>query len=312
MNKKVILSIFFSIIIYGLIISFFGPKSLFTTIQKVPLSDIILAIGLVILSLVFEFFRWNYYLKQLKIKIKLKRNIAVFLSGLSLALLPSKSGELVRYAILKKDNIPFNKTVPIHFISNITGFAVVLGYSLPIILIMGNLNLFLISILIVSIFFFSLMKPGIYLTILDVIQRFTGMKIFASLKEGIISSKKLLKLKDLVITLFLTIIYHGILGWAFVTIARNFEITVPLYIAFSIYSISLILGVLSMLPGGIGAVEGGSLIMLSRYMASDSAVVLIILMRFITLWITMVIGVVALNFALFSKNQNKKLQKTVL
>jgi uncharacterized protein (TIRG00374 family) len=146
----------------------------------------------------------------------------------------------------------------------------------------------------------------VYLKLISLIKNKTNFKFISGLEKTILYSKKLVGIKELLVSLILTVIYWGCIGIAFLIIASNFKINIPIFVAFSVYSISLILGVLSMLPGGVGMVEGSSIIILSNYMDASSAAVLVIIMRIITLWLTMLIGVISLNSLFFSKNHDKK------
>jgi len=306
MKKKLFISLVFSVIIYILIAVYFGPGNLLAVFNKISALHIIIAFGFVLLSLFFEFLRWEFYLAQLKIKLSRGKSLQVFLSGLSMGFLPAKSGELLRYYLMKRNKVPYKKTVPIHFISNITVLLVVLAFSSPFLILYTNMLVFYITIILIFTAFFSFRFPIIYLKTISAIQKLVNLKLFSDLKKSILYSKKLLGIRELFISISLTFIYYGMMGIVFFLISSNFEMDIPWYLAFAIYSLSLIIGVLSMLPGGIGAVEGSSIALLMNHMDGSSAVVLVMLMRILTLWLTIFIGIIAVNFSIFRGNLYKK------
>ena len=72
--------------------------------------------------------------------------------------------------------------------------------------------------------------------------------------------------------------------------------TIDLLSTISSYSSSLIVGALSFIPGGLGVAEG-SLIGLFSLQNIDfsEAIVIVVLIRFFTLWFSTIVGFVALK-----------------
>ena len=192
MKIKLILSSFFSFIIYFLLVVYFGIDNIILAISEISLLTITLAVFFVLLSLFFEFLRWEFYLKRLNVNLSILKSSKIFLSGLSLGFMPAKSGELIRQVLLKKEKIPFKKSIPIHFISNLTGFIVVLGFSSSILLIYGNIKLFYLALILILGFFFSLRFPVVYLKLISLIKNKTNFKFISGLEKTILYSKKLM------------------------------------------------------------------------------------------------------------------------
>jgi uncharacterized membrane protein YbhN (UPF0104 family) len=80
---------------------------------------------------------------------------------------------------------------------------------------------------------------------------------------------------------------------AFHVILQGFGITLPVLTSFSIYGVSTLVGALSMLPGGVGGVEGAMLLLLAtRGVEPAAAVAPIVLSRFSSLWLISLLGFV--------------------
>jgi glycosyltransferase 2 family protein len=311
MIKRNILVIAATIIVYGIIIGYFGPDDIFQAFAKVSLADFIIAVFFVLLSLAIEFLRWHYYLNQLKIDVPVGKSANIFLSGLSLGFMPSKSGELLRFFILKKEGLSLFRTIPIHFVSNLTSLFVSLVVASPIFLFYGNKDIFFVYISLIILFLLSLRYSDRVVLLLSLIGKKIGKGFISRIRKAVQSSKVLLKTKALVISLSLTFIYYFCIFISFYFISRNFDMRVPVYLAYAVYTLSLIAGVISMIPGGIGIVEGGSIAVLSSYMDEPSAAALILLVRIITLWMTVFIGIAAVNSYAVLRNHGKSKRRTV-
>ncbi len=298
MQKRFIISALFSILVYVFIILFLGISNIVQTLKDFSGAYLIIAILFIILSLFFEFIRWEYYLKVVGLSVNFKTSIKIFFSGLALGFMPAKSGELLRYYMLKKKGLSLSRSLPIHFISNLTAFFVALLFSLPILFILKKQMMFYAAIGLLFIFYFSFRYPSFYLRILKVIESRLNYSIFKHIRVSLATSRGLLNLKSLSISLLLTFIYYSCMGGALFYILRGFEMGSSFFLVFSIYSASLIIGGLSMLPGGVGAVEYGGIALLSQFMDISIATVIVIMMRFISLWLTTFIGIAFLNYSL--------------
>jgi len=271
-----------------------GLEGITTNLKNLSSFSIIFALFFVFLSLFFEFLRWNFYMHKLGISLSLFKNLSIFLSGLALGFLPSKSGELARYYFLKKENIPLSTSVPVHFVSNITSFVVVLLCAAPILFIFGKQKVFFIAVGILLLLYISFRKPILYLKLLRFIRNKTKLNFIQNIEKTLISSKKLLDAKGLLISFTLTV-FHYITIWFILFFILKDLSDISFFLTISIFSLSLIAGVISMLPGGIGVVEGGSIAMLSFFIDPVIATTFILTVRFFTFWLPCFIGFVFLT-----------------
>ncbi len=294
MNKKAHYFLLFAVIIYFLILKFIGIEDILENLKMLSLPYFLISLLFVLFAILFEFIRWSFYLKELNISLDLYKNIAFFMSGFAFGFMPSKSGELIRYYFIKKEGVSFTSSVPIHFISNLTNFFVILILCSPFLFILGKTNLAIYLIFIFLILYFSLKKPRLYLNIISFLIKKFSFKPIKSLKKAFNSSKSLMSNKILSLSLLLTFLHYLCMGGALFFILQDLSIDFSFFGIFSIYLFSLVAGALSMVPGGIGIVEGGSIALLSLYMDVSLATVLILVLRFLTLWFTSFIGLIFL------------------
>lgn len=296
----------FLIIAYTIIIYFFGPTNIIYNLKSIHLSSFIIALFLVVFSIFFEFLRWSFYLRVSGTSLKLSKSLSIFLSGFVFAFLPSQSADLVRYYFLKKENVSLTKIVPIHFVAHATDFIVVFLCATPILWILGKQKIFLVTISLVFLLYVSFRKPLFYLKLLKVIKARTQLGFIKHLEKILAYSEKLLNLRALLLSFTLTLLYHSTLLAILFFLLEGLSDVSPLLV-FSIVSLSLILGALSMLPGGVIVVEGGSIALLSLFIDPVTAATLILVIRFLTLWAPGFIGLPFLIKILRSKPFKKKI-----
>lgn len=289
---KQLLTLAFAIVVYGGLIYIGDLSTIIEHASLINTTDLSLALLFLLLALFFEFLRWLLYMKELRISLPVKRHLGIFLSGLALGFLPSKTGELIRYHLLKKQNIRLSESVPVHFVSNITNLLVILILSSPVLFTLNVPAAFIILILIV-LFLVSIQNPKYHIKIIDYLYKKTGFNPLKTLAQSFRSAKKLMQHHFQAI--FYTVLSYISMAGIFYIIKEALGIQASIILIFSFYLISLILGVISMLPGGIGAVEGGSIVMFSQLMSTSDAISLVLITRLFTLWLTTAIGAVSLQ-----------------
>jgi uncharacterized protein (TIRG00374 family) len=261
-------------------------------------------LGMVIAGWGILFVRWNFLLKNQAIDIPTKENFLIYLAGFVLAISPLKTGELLKSELLKnKFDISRTKTVPIIvmerfydiigtiFVAVVIGFFF-LGVSfLPIILA--------VAVLTVGIFIVIYTK-SIFNFIVSKVFRFKFLKRFKEPLEnshGIFRESSTPKL--IFVSTGLTILWRFTEGVGVYFVLLGFGIDMIEYLEIiSIYSTSIILGAVSMLPAGIGITEGsfGSLLSLLGIEISF-AVILGIVVRLFTLWFGVGVGFISLKLS---------------
>lgn len=258
---------------------------------------------LLILSLLnyfTRFFKWHYYLHLLKVKLKWIDSLSIFLSGLIMSITPGKFGELLKSYLVKQVNRePISKTAPIIFAERLTDFislvilsiigAYIYDYGREISIIIGLIILTLI--IIISNKYLAEKIFGVLSKIKFFNKHLTGVR------NAYESSYKMLKPLPLLYMTIVSIISWGFEGLGYYIILINFNVDVTLFWALFSYSFATIIGAVSMLPGGLGVTEGSLTFMIIEKGASKNiAVASTFLIRAVTLWFAVLIGVAAVGF----------------
>ena len=298
--RKIILIIIATIIVYAI---FLLVTDINKIIDKIINFNIIYApfiIGLVIFSWMIVYYRWHLMLKLLGINIPHRSNFQIFLIGTSLGITPGKMGELFKSQILKdKYDIPRTKTAPIFLLEKFLDLSSALVISsIGIIffpemayLVGGGL---LLVFLIIKIF----SSKNFFQKFIHFIEKF---KFFKKYSESISSSQEIfsdiIRKKEVIIFGLLSMAYWIVIGSAayLILLGLGFE-SLSILNVISSYSISLVIGALSLIPGGIGVAEASlvGLLTLQNIEFSD-AVVAVVLIRLFTLWFSTISGFITLK-----------------
>lgn len=308
-KKRLFFSLTLSAAVYTIMLTFFGPEDLLASLLKLPAGDLMTAAGFVTAGLLVEFVRWQYYLNKLDIRVSRSTSLRTYLAGHALSILPAKSGELIRCVLMKKEDVPYDKTIAIHFASVFTSFLALFMYTIPIMRILGVgsgiLSISMISLAIL--FVVSIRYPGIYIKLLSTIEKRVSMKWVSHLRKLVENTFNLLRPKEVIVSLGLMLVMFFIDYLAFFKIAENFDMQIETFVAYSIYCLSVIIGSLSMVPGGVGIVEGGSAYLLSNYMDASASVLFVVVTRILLMWGPMLLGWIALNLEIMGKERNNDL-----
>lgn len=291
-------SILFSVFVYILFIKYFGLDEIIGLLSEVNPIYLALSLLCVFFALLMEYFRWEYFLKVIGVKLDKMKSLRIFLSGLALGVLPAKSGELVRCFLLKNNKVSMKKGFSVHLVSQIFSFIAVFVFSLPVFYLFNMAKVSYLLIVMTIILVLSLNYPKVYLSILARIRLKFDYRIFRELEKLFKILKEFFSLKAFFVSTALSFLAYAFFFLNLYFVSLNFEISISVFFIFSIYCLSLILGVVSMFPGGIGVVEGGVVLMLSNYMEPTVAFSMIVLLRLVAFWTTVFIGIIALNYEL--------------
>ena len=260
------------------------------------------------LSWVIIFFRWHLLLKNSNITVPKKENFKIYMAGFAMSVTPGKVGELIKSQFLKsKYGIPRKNTIPIilsEYFYNIIGVLAVsiLGvyyfeFSLYVIIFTSGLIITALTIISSETFFKKFV---------NLISKRNFLKKYASsLFDSHIILKKSTRGKIFIISSALTVAFWLTEALIVYFVFLSFNIlNFEFFKIVAIYTTSLILGIVSFLPMGVGVVEGSLAGFLSYEGVDISiALTLVILIRIFTRWYGVIVGLVFMKLiGGFSKN----------
>ena len=256
-------------------------------------------LGLVALSYVGRFVRWIYYLRLLKVSVPLGTNAAIFASGLSMTISPGKLGEVVKSVFVRQSSgAPISRTAPAVIAERATdgtgmvawGFLGAFALGLPPATMLVFLAVAAFGIAVLRSKRLSLLAERVLLR-LPLLNR-----LAPHLHDFHASSNELLAARPLVVGTAISFLSWGLecLGVYLCSVALGADLSFLLVVF--VFAVSSLVGVLSMLPGGIGAVEAG---LAGQFVAvaglpGGLAVALTFVIRLATLWFATLLGVAGL------------------
>ena len=256
---------------------------------------------------VSRFFKWQYYLNILNVKLHKVDSLSIFMSGLIMSVTPGKLGELLKSYLVKQVNgTSISKTAPIVIAERATDFL-----SLTILALAGayfydyNKNIIIIISIIMTIGLLLISNKYLFNKLLSI---FSNIAFVArntiKIKTAYESSSKLLSLLPLAYMTALSIISWGFECFGYYLILTNFEISIDVFWSFFSYSFATIVGALSMMPGGLGVTEGSlTLMLVQKGLSEHSAFTATFIIRVVTLWFAVLVG--AISLLLYQKRFGK-------
>jgi glycosyltransferase 2 family protein len=260
------------------------------------------------------FLRWHYLLKNSNINLPFIESLKINLAGYALSVTPGKVGELIKAHFMKSNfGIPQKNTIPIIMMEQ---FYTLLG--LVCVGLFGvwyfEFGFYVFSAIIAMLIFLFVVifSSTLFQRIVNLSSKIPFLSKYTetmSKSHEIIrqSIKKPIFFKATLLSMAFWFI-ESILVY-FVILSFNIS-HLDLLKVVSIYAVSIILGAISFLPLGIGVVEGSlaGFFILQKIDVSI-ALTLVIMIRILTRWYAVSVGVIALRVIggfSFKNNDNSK------
>jgi len=265
------------------------------------------------LSWIVVFLRWHLLLKNSDIIIPKKENFKIYMSGFAMSATPGKVGELIKTQMLhSKYGIPRKKTAPIIISEQF--------YNIFGILVVSILGLFYFdfSIYVVFVTGCILFCTFLLLSSEKLFRKFTTLiskikffqKFVPSLSDSYLILQKSTRGKIFVTSSALSVIFWMLESSIAFIVLFSFDVNIFEFLQIAAtYTTSIIIGVASFLPMGIGVVEGSLAGFFSiQGVELSLAFTLVILIRIFTRWYGVIAGFVLMKmaggFSITSKTDN--------
>ncbi|MDO9043713.1 MAG: UPF0104 family protein [Methanobacteriaceae archaeon] len=338
MKHKGLILILVGIGIIAAMIIFIGPDKILNALEKANPIFIILAILVQFLVYGLWTLRWSITTNSVKINVKKRHLLPMLMVGLAVNnITPSArgGGEPVRAYILSKYSkcsmeSSFATVIadrgldmfPFIVLAVITIFAVMMSFSLPFwVLLSLIIAVILLIVIFVLIFYTSLnKKAGEKFTrwVLKLIRRFyrknpekLEKKALSAINEFQFTMKIMLKDRKVVlygIPLSFLIWFFEIMRVYLVFSAFGMDIS--LILIAEVFIIASLIGMIPLLPGGLGAVDGIMIILYSAAGVPPSiSAAATVLERLISFWMTSIIGIACLPY--FGSGVIEKISKKI-
>ena len=295
MRVRNVISILLLSCVYLFIFNHIGGLRILDAMTSITWWSVTLATLALMVAVLSEYVRWVILIRSVDKMISHWTLFPTFLTGYVLIFLPSKSGEMVRYVYLHKRNVPFQKTIPIHFITNLLNLAVILLFTVPVFTHYGQMSMFWGAIGTTVITLGILRYPTLFLQPLKSVRWIKDIKAVQHLRTALKSSRNMMSWRNLTKGGLLTALHYLALWGIIYAMASPLTDISPWFI-FGVIAFSLIASVLSALPLGGGIIEIVSISLLSTFMTASTAAALVISFRVISVGLTSLMGLCALLY----------------
>lgn len=307
--RALMVSILAAIFLYGAVLVGSDSGELSEAFTRVTLEVWGLILGLSLFNYALRYWRWDWMiLKQIpanETRIPHHCHLIIYLAGFAFTTTPGKMGEALRSLYLHRFNISTGLSLGALLIERILDLLTVallawlLVYALPGYEFWPTLVMTIAALFIVLV---SLAPGRAWLRRQSerLQTRFPGkdqgilQRLWQAMEQIGSTSRSLLAPKPLVFGLFLGLIAWGAEAWGLFLVTDALSIDIHWAAVMGIYSISVIIGALSFVPGGLGTTEASMALLLVGMGADPTdAAVATLVCRVATLWFAVILGFIA-------------------
>jgi len=297
-------SLLLALIVYMALILYGDWRQLSARLADFPWGWLPPAVGLTLVNFGVRLLKWHWYLRLINTPISFDQSARIYGVSFLMMMTPGKVGEFLRaFMVRNVSGVPVSVVAPVVLAERMTdGLAMILLAGIGL-LAVDDAAIRAAAILalagIVSIIVAIQVRP-LAMACLAIGHRIPIVNRFADkLAAFYESSYHILKPKYLLISVLVGLVSWASQGLAFYLVMLGFGVAAgfdSMLASVSIFNISAVVGAVVATPGGLGGVEGSlaalssQILMLTRSEAAAAA----LLIRFITLWFAVALGLVCL------------------
>ncbi|RDE14906.1 MAG: hypothetical protein C4K49_06830 [Candidatus Thorarchaeota archaeon] len=323
--RRVVVFVILGTLVYALIGLYARVDDIAAALATVPLWVLAVMIGLSFLNYLIRYAKWQFYLNRIGVQLGHSVSFRVFLAGFTLTVTPAKIGEAVKgYFIYEIDGTPVAKTAPVVVSERVTDLLAmvllaILGFSIGIstsdalftVIMLGGLVL--VGAIVLG-------RKELYNKVLKRLTSVGPLKRFGESCDLIEDTMtKTLCPRAMIISTMISMpgwFMECLELWILLSIMSGAGLPTLSWVSFMllvdatfIHSASSVIGAVTFLPGGLGTYEATSVLLMMGLLSFTNAAAsaATILIRFVTLWFSVVVGFVALRLLNRAKQSSAQL-----
>ncbi|MEM1189228.1 MAG: lysylphosphatidylglycerol synthase transmembrane domain-containing protein [Pseudomonadota bacterium] len=290
-----IVSIVAAVVVYAATVIAVDVQSIGTSLGALGLPGWASVLGLSLLNYGLRFLRWAIYLEQLGTRLAPLRSAAYYCCAFTFTTTPGKAGEAIRSLYLKRHGMSYVNSLAAFFVERFVDLVAMVLLSLAAALSFSQYRLPVAVIALLIFLVLPLLHANFFRAFLERVITSLPAARLRSLGSRVLellgSASTLLRSGPLYAGLALAILAWGAEGVAFHMILGALQIDTSLWLAVGIYAISVLIGALSFIPGGLGTTEAVMVVLL-KLLGADTAtaVAATLICRLATLWFAVLLG----------------------
>jgi uncharacterized protein (TIRG00374 family) len=277
-----------------------GWREVVAAMIRVGFIGTAIALALSLVNYGLRFVRWQKYLELLGHRVHAPESLRIYIAGFGLTILPGKAGETIRSVFLKNHGISYPESLAAYFsdqFSNLISMLLLVSIGLWVYAPAKPLVVILAVMILIGLFVLQQTKwlQALRAIALNKLPPRPAHFIVSAL-DIILHSGRCFRLPMLLYGIALGVVAWGAEGLAFYYIMHVLGSDLSLPIALFIYAFSILVGAFSFLPGGLGGFEASMIaLLILKHVAQPQAVAATVLIRLVTLWFAVALGVIALS-----------------
>tara|TARA_Y100001936_G_scaffold149484_1_gene145871 strand:- start:36315 stop:37253 length:939 start_codon:yes stop_codon:yes gene_type:complete len=299
-DKKFILIIIGFIGLYAIFVISSDITQVYEKITEIKLEYLSLIFILLPISWFVLFAKWHILLRNSDIEISVKESLKIHFSSCALLVIPGKVGELIKIQILKtRCNVPRTKSAPIIIAEQLYNLVGIVAVSIAGLLVFDYSTIIIGASAIFLAFLFLILYSKNFFQ--KMVKIFGKIKFISKFSDSLLESHDVIRNSIRGKILF----YASALSTIFWLLEASIVYIILLSLGINhleiltvvtSYTSSILLGVASLLPMGIGVVEGSLTGFLSLHGVDISiGLTIVVIIRIFTRWIVVGIGFIALK-----------------
>jgi len=301
LKQKAFILIIAIVFFYALILLISDLNQIVTQLSAIKVEYYIPIFALMTITLLITAWRYQLILKKLDIQMSYKDCFTIFVAGLSMLITPAGSGAMIKSYILKKKiGASISSTAPIIIYEKwleLVSVIVVVGVLLLWANFLASQIVFIIGVILIGASFFIFRNSAGLNFLNKLLTKFKFLKKFEiNIAEFKKTTATLTKPSAIAEFLSLSLITKFIPLIIVFLIFESLNSGLDFFSSGQIYFTSVLIGVLSFIPGGIIVTETSMLgMLLNNNVDFSSASVLVLMLRLVTTWIPVILGFIVLK-----------------
>lgn len=277
-----------------------------------PMSVLLSMLALSLANYLCRAWRWVFLTKRLGLDVPVGNNSLYYFAGYALTATPGKAGEAVRLWLLKSGHsVGYSRSLPLMIADRIVDMWAI---AVLVFVSMSGFAAYRWQSVAMGVFIAAgsipILFPKILLPVLGVAYGWQPKlgRIVVRARKLICSIADAIGTRTYAITLLPTVV-----GWfaecaALYLVLMYFDAPITLSAATFVFSFSMIVGAISMLPGGLGSTEATMVILLKALGVDlDTALAATAIVRITTFWFAVLLGVACTPAALNAAKRSARM-----
>lgn len=296
--RTIVISLIVALVLYVTLVAGIDGERTFAAVRRLAAPWWLAILGLSLFNYALRFARWHGYMLWQGDRVGVLRHALIYLAGFALTTTPGKAGESLRSVYLARRGIPYPHSLAAFFAER---FLDLITIALLAMLVLVSFSGYVWWVVVPLAALAALLVAIRQRRLLDAMTRRYAVPqtrlqaLLHNVAHAWGQAFSLLGNRPLYLGLAAGLVAWAAEGVSVFVIAHGLGLELGLVTAIGIYAVSMLVGALSFVPGGLGGTEA-VMVLLLKLSGIDAitALAITVIARVATLWFAVALGLVAL------------------